>query len=395
MVFKRIRPHIVFTRRLLAAVWMGVCVLGMSCAAQAGSSGVLLHVLTWEGYTPADMVARFEREASEKYQQTVTLRIRYASHPDEYFESIRNDQADVIAPSHNILKDERYQLISRQLILPINTANIPNYRFLIPSLQYADYTTEKGQVYSVPLVHGPYELVYDADVVTDAPDSWAALWDERFHNQYAISYDYFEANIYIAALSLGIPAERIADMDTLHQHQIEQRLKDLVTHARTMWLGVDRPDDLQGCAIAASWGFPLAKLNQKRQHWKVATPKEGVTGWLDGYALTRTLRDRPLHRHIAEDWINFSISKEYQYEVMVKQIGSAPVNTEVASLLTPDEISQYLLDQPDAFKSSRILWPTLNKRERNYFRKLWDDALGTRQPTPEAEPQADDQNNLP
>jgi len=40
-----------------------------------------------------------------------------------------------------------------------------------------------------------------------------------------------------------------------------------------------------------------------------------------------------------------------------------------------DEILQFHMDDPDYFKNNIILWPTLNTRQRNFFKLLWNDAL--------------------
>ena len=336
---------------------------------------VTLNMLTWEGYSPDEQVKRFQKLVKEKYNEDLTFNITYISSADEYFEKIRRKTVDIIAPSHNIIKDQRYKLITEELILPIDIKNIPNYSKLLPTLQNADYTTVNGKLYSVPLVHGPYGLAYNVAKVPSPPESWNIFWDPKFKGKYTISSDYSEVNIYITALAAGLSPKDITDIKKLNSPEISQRLTQLIKNANNLWKGVDSADDFENNAIGAAWGFSFPELAKRGQIWKMADPKEGTTGWVDGHAITYTLRDKPKHKRIAEEWINFTISDDFQLNAIVKGIGSAPVNISIKDKMSKQEIIDFHFDDPDYFSEKRILWPTLSTRQRNFIRSLWEQAL--------------------
>ena len=48
-----------------------------------------LRVLTWEGYAPIQMRERFRQYIKGKYKINLKFDVRYVSHADEYFDSIR------------------------------------------------------------------------------------------------------------------------------------------------------------------------------------------------------------------------------------------------------------------------------------------------------------------
>lgn len=352
-------------------------VLAFSCIAFVlpSQAAITLKMLTWEGYSPDDQVARFQALMREKYQNDVKLDITYVSSADEYFTKIRSNSVDIIAPSHNVIKDARYKLIGQKLILPINLKNIPNYSKIIPSLQRAEYTTLKGEVYSVPLVHGPYGLAYNTLVFPNPPDTWMALWDPNYSGRYTLSSDYFEVNIYITALALGLGAQGMTDLKKLADPKVKKSLTALIKNANNLWEGVDTADALEPNMIGAAWGFSFPELAKRGQLWKMAEPNEGTTGWVDGHAISRTLADKPLHKKMAEEWINFTLSDQFQLEAIVRGIGSAPVNVAIKNQLSAEEVAAFHLDDPDYFKNNRILWPTLTARQRNFFKLLWQDAL--------------------
>jgi spermidine/putrescine transport system substrate-binding protein len=346
--------------------------LSFSLPSQAG---ITLNMLTWEGYSPDDQVEKFKALVKEKHNENVHLNITYVSSADEFFTKIRNNTVDIIAPSHNVIKDERYKLISNNLLLPIDLNNIPNYSKLIPSLQKAEYSTIGEKVYSVPLVHGPYGLAYNTELVSPPPESWLELWNPKHAGRYTISSDYAEVNIYVTALSLGFSADQITDIKMLTQPQVKKSLIQLIKKSNNLWEGVDTADGFEKNSLGAAWGFSFPELAKRGQTWAMAEPKEGTTGWVDGHAISRTLADKPLHKRIAEEWINFTLSDEFQLQAIVRGIGSAPVNISIKDKLTKDEIASFHLDDPDYFKNNRILWPTLSKRKRNFFNQLWQDAL--------------------
>jgi len=336
---------------------------------------ITIRLLTWKGYAPDNQVAKFQALMVKKHQLKIKMVITYITSPDDYFNNIRRGEVDIIAPSHNIIKDERYKLLSKQLLLPINLRKIPNYSKMLPALQNAEYATQGENVYHVPLVHGPYGLAYNTDKFATPPSSWNIFWNKSYQGKYAVSSDYPEVNVYVAALAEGFTKSELTDVSKLSSPAMRNRLVTLINNAGVLWEGVDSAEDFQNVFFGTAWGFAFPALLEKGQTWKMATPKEGTTGWVDGHSLTNALSGRARHKAIAEEWINFTLSDDFQLEAIVKGIGSAPVNTAIKDRLTADEISQFHLDDPDYFKNNIILWPTLNTRQRNFYKLLWNNAL--------------------
>lgn len=329
-----------------------------------------LRLLDWEGYAPPEQVKKFQALVKEEFEVDVTIKVTHVSAVDEFFKALKSKKADIIAPSHNLPKDPRYKLIQGKLTLPIDLNNVPNYKNIIPALQQAEYCTVNGKVYAIPMVYGPYGLAYNADKVTSAPDSWNILWEPKYAGQYTISKDYSEVNIFITALVMGIDRNKIGDFKAIQSSEFVAKLKKLMSNAKSMWVGVDGADDLQGLPLATAWGFSFPELKKRGENWKMASPKEGTTGWIDGWMLSHTLRNKPQLKRIAEEWLNFTLSPEFQVEVVVRGIGSAPVNLSIKDQLTPEEVKMYHVDDPDYFQKNLIPWPVLDNRSRTGFKLL-------------------------
>lgn len=181
-----------------------------------------LKMLIWEGYAPPEQVKKFEAFIKKKYGKPVKLQISHkVSDVQDFYDAIRGRRTHIISPAHNIIKDMRFGYIRKKLIMPINPDNIPNYKNVLPTLQNAPYITDdKDKVYGVPLAHGPYGLAYNTAFFGQAPESWNVLWDPAYKGKYTISRDYYEANVYITALSEGLRGEKLYDYDILKQKKI-------------------------------------------------------------------------------------------------------------------------------------------------------------------------------
>jgi len=166
-----------------------------------------LNILCWDGYASKKHTQRFEKMIKEKYTIDLKINVLNVSNPSEFFNMIRSKEVDLISPAHNLPKSERWPFISGPITLPLNLSNIPNYNNIIKKLQHSDFVSYKNKVYAVPIVYGPYGLAYNSSKIS-APKSWNAFWQAEYINQYAISADYNEANIYITAMAMGLSEKR-------------------------------------------------------------------------------------------------------------------------------------------------------------------------------------------
>lgn len=364
--------------QLSAGVALLFLVVVMSVSAVSSAGRVTLKMLVWEGYTPDELQKVFIQQMKDKHGVDVKFDVKFCVGNDDFFPALRDGTADIISPSHNVPKDKRFKLISMNLVLPLDLDKIPNYKNILPVLQKAVYCTEKGKVYAVPHVRGPYGLAYNTAIVKKAPKSWNILWDPKYKGKYAIGdADQYEHNVSATALAIGIPPAKIYDYATINTPEMQDKLVQLAANAKRMWAGVDDADTLQGLALAAVWGFSLPELKKRGEVWKIAEPKEGTTGWVDNFMINSELSKDPETLKIAYEWLNFILSDDYQvYDV--RGLACAPITTTVKAKLTVEEIAQFHLNDPSHFQKNRILWKVLKKKDRNGLKRLWEDAMKKR-----------------
>lgn len=349
----------------------------------AAENQQLLRLLVWEGYAPELQREQFRQYILAKYSVSLTLQVDYIKDAEDGFQALRLKQADIVSPAHNRINDKRFKMIDSGLLLPIDLDNIPNYTALNPSFKQLQHLVKDGTHYGLPFAWGPYGLIYNSDVFDKAPDSWNVLWDPKFHGQYSIA-DYGEINVFLTALAMGYSKAALSDFEQLNNPAFKAKLATLVSHAQSFWVGVDTADDLHQKSLASSWGFAIPELKNRGEVWRWAYPKEGVPGWIDNHVISQGLIDKPELKRIAEEWLNFTISEDFQSSVLVQALSTNPVNAATAKNATPEQRQGFYTTSLNDPKATVILMPELDRRTRNGFDNLWNQALKILPPAPTA-----------
>lgn len=338
----------------------------------------VLRLLVWEGYAPEEQRQKFQRYIKQKYDVDLELSVSYIEETEDCYRALRLKTADILSPAHNRINDSRFRMFDLGLVLPLELENIPNYANLAEQFQQLDHLTHQGRAYGAPFAWGPYGLIYNEDLVDAPPASWNALWESRYNNRFTIA-DLGEHNIYITALALGYSEDDLKSFDALNNADFKNKLGQLVRNNHNLWQGVDTAEDLQGMALATSWGFSLPELKALGKNWKWAPLQEKSPGWIDNYIISHSLKDEPIRKRIAEEWINFALSAEFQADVLVKGLSARPVNADTRGLLNEEQIENAGLANTHSVTESFILMPELDRRTRNGFDLLWDKALKEKQ----------------
>ena len=346
-----------------------------------------LRILAWEGYTPAAEIARFQSEIAQQMGVQLRVEVQYAKQFREFYDGLRAGRFDIVAPIYDIIKDESYQLIQNGLVAPVDLAHVPNYRSLLPGLQKAAYATEDGKVYAVPMVQGPYGLMYNQDRVA-TPRSWSVLWEPQNQGAYSVG-NLSNFNVLTVALTLGYQGEALFEYEVLRKDpRVLERLTALAKNSSKVWDGVDSAEDLRSLRLSAGYGFSIPQLKAMGQNWQYATPVEGSIWWVDNWVLAAALAQNPLRKRIAEAFINFTLSPRYQLEVFMRGTASFPVTLGVKALATPAEVRFFHLNDPAYLTRNRPSLHSLSKRNRNGMAHLWEMALqqAGRKPEPAGKP---------
>lgn len=276
----RVRRYFDLSRRDLlrgAAALGAVGALGMGGARKAAAATDITYI-GWEGYDTFLTGGEFDKAKGYALQKTLI------SSTDEILTKLRLDASSVDICTPYFVNDDF--LAAEDLLAPLDLSLIPNFEKIDPTIkQYAESNmTTDGKWYACPFTFGSICMLYDSTQIP-APTSWADLMKDEYKGKAAITADY-QGNIFAMARVLGI-----ANPHKMTRDELKQTTELLITLKKKHLK-----------AIAPSYGDLINMYVNKEivisQGWepvsvwigdgttvKVAYPKEGASGFIEGYAI--------------------------------------------------------------------------------------------------------------
>lgn len=372
--------------------FMGICLIlsiifGQCCSFAFAEE--VLRIKGWNGLYTKENVQKFEKYIKDKYKKPLRLEISYSSSPDEFFDALRSQDADMVSLNHAHGKTDRYNYIEKKIIIPINIKNIPNYKNIHSVYKDSGFFENNNKQYGIPYAGGVYGFYYNSKLMPETPKNWKILWNPKYKGKYSIAKDYYETNIYFTALASGFDlANDKKVFEKIDKNQdFKTKLKYLVQNADHLWEGEENADKIQNLLMSTGWGPGIAELNKRGKMWKQVNPAEGNIGYIEYYSIGYSLqpdsirlnknkakRDRIFLMKAAEEWINYSLSPEYQVNALIRDYNTYPSVKDLKQYLTPEEINNLHIDDIQ-YLNSIILWPASSIREKNMIRRWWRDAM--------------------
>jgi putative spermidine/putrescine transport system substrate-binding protein len=295
-------------------------------ATELGEGEGQVNLIAWAGYVedgsndPAvDWVSSFEEETG------CQVNVKLGNTSDEMVTLMQTGEYDGVSASG----DATLRLIASGDVAPVNTDLIPNYADVFPDLKDRPHNTVAGKNYGVPHGRGANLLMWRSDVVTEAPDSWGAVFDPN--SPYKGKVTAYDSPIYIADAALylmktqpdlGITnpyelddAQFQAAVDLLKQQNgIIGKYWSLYTDEQAAFTSGDS-------VLGTTWQVIANLLNAEKVPIETTLPKEGATGWSDTWMISSKAKN-PNCMYL---WMNHIISPEANAAV-AEWFGEAPSN---------------------------------------------------------------------
>lgn len=267
--------------------------LGLT-AAQADT----LRLLTWGGYAPEEVIAKFEAETGHKVEVTT-------SNNEEMIAKLRATNGggfDLAQPSQDRITSAQEEF---GIYKPIDMSKVTEAQF-IPSMLSATAanTTFEGEVYGLPHVWGTSGLVVNTAMAGEVKD-YVDLCDASIAGK--VSYRLKRPTLIGFAYSLGLdPFAAYSDADAYKGilDQVEAKLTECKPNVKTYWGGGDEIKNLlrSGEVVASmAWDTGGWQLNADNPDITFVAPASGALGWIDTFVLP----SRGSADDAAYDWINF------------------------------------------------------------------------------------------
>ena len=322
-----------------------------------------LNLVAWPGYAEdgsndpkVDWVHPFEQKTGCK------VNIKIGNTSDEMVQLMRTGQYDGVSASG----DATLRLIYAGDVAPVNTKLVPNYDTISSFLKDKPWNSVNGQMYGIPHGWGANLLMYNTDVVKNAPDTWGAVFPGA--PEYKGKVTAYDSPIYIADAALYLsktkPELGIKNPYSLTEDQLNAAadlLKDQHANIGENWS--DYTKAVQAfesgtSVIGTSWQV-IANMLQSDNKVKIATvlPKEGSTGWSDTWMVSSKAKN-PTCMYKWMDWIT---SPEVNAQV-AEYFGEAPAQTKACEF-TSDKNFCATYHATDAAYAEKIsYWTTPQKQ---------------------------------
>ena len=315
----------------------------------AALSGTL-NALCWEGYTDEAFVKSFTKETG------VEVRSTFIGSNDELIAKLRGapEQYDLISPS----SDTTELLIEADQVQPISLESVPNAQTTFEFFRTAPNVNVGGELYGVPMCWGFIPIIYDADVIKQAPDSWEALWDPQYEGKVSVWQDI--ALIWSTALLLGFEDPYNLTDDQLEE--VRAKLIEQKPNVRKYWTTAGELTNLfsnREVVIGMSFGgLTATQLQSQGRNVQEAIPKESATSWFDNWMIPAKAQNPDA----ALAFLNHIHKPEVQKQI-AEVTGYGICNENAVDLVDKAYAQAYRLDDP-GFISDLEYWQRVPERQK-------------------------------
>lgn len=263
--------------------------------ASLGLQGTTVNVYNWGEYISdgaegsMDVVGEFERLTGAKVNYT-----NFESNENMYSKlSGGGVSYDVITPSDYMVD----RLIDEELLDEIDYDNIPNMKYIREDCLNLPFDPE--QKYSVCFNTGHTVLIYNKELVDEVPDSWTALWDEKYRDK-VLMFNNSRDAFAIAQAILGQSLNTTDEEDWNAAAELLAQQKDKVNPVYVM----DEVFNLMESgeyALATYYAGDYVLMNENNENLGFVFPKEGVNSFYDAFCIPKCTQNKKG----AEAFINF------------------------------------------------------------------------------------------
>jgi spermidine/putrescine transport system substrate-binding protein len=320
------------------------------------SSAERLIVYDWSMADRPEFHAKF----LEKYKD-LPPRITYLADDAEAYGKIKAGFAfDIVHPCSQF-----FELYAENgLIQPLDTSRIERWGDLAPSI--AGLGKINGKQYVMPYDWGYESIVVRTDKVAEVPDSWEDLWDPQYKG-HVVLFDAPDPAQVFTSLALKLdPWNTTSDQSK----QIQEKLNGLKSNVFTYWTDFNEIQQLisSGDAwISANvWTDAYAVLKSKGLPVKYITPKEGMIGWMCGYAISSKTKNVDM----AYDYLNALLDPTSH--ATYGDMYACGVSSSVAlSLMDQEQVQLMQLDKLD-LQERTVFYKSWTEEQRKNITERWN-----------------------
>lgn len=323
--------------------------------------GTILNVYNWGEYISdgSEGTLDVNKEFEKRYGITVNYS-NYESNENMY-NKLQSGGAnyDVIIPSDYMIA----KLIEEDMLAELDFSNIPNYKYVLE--KYRGLYYDPDDKYTVPYTVGMVGLIYNTKIVKEAPDSWGALWDERYAGEILMFNNPRDAfGVAQCYLGQSINTESVEDWDKAIKALKEQN------HLVSSYVMDEVFNKMENgeAALAPYYAGDFLTMYDVNPDLAFVYPKEGVNFFVDAMCVPKNAENK----EAAELYINFMLEEEIAV-ANANYICYASPHFNVLESDDYDLKGEPVL-YPDEENTPRTeMFENLDYETQNYMNMLWNE----------------------
>lgn len=295
---------------------------------------ITINVYNWGEYISEGSDGK-SLDVNSEFEKLTGIKVNYLNFAtnEELYAKIKSGGSDydVIIPSDYMIS----RMIEEDMLEKLDFDNIPNQANI--SKKFLNMAYDKTNEYSVPYMWGTVGIVYNKTMVDEVPDSWNALWDERYAGNILMFSNPRDA-FGIAMLKLGYSVNS-TDPVEIEEAAAELRNQKPLVSAYVMDEIFDKMEGGEA-ALAPYYAGDAITMMSENENLAFAVPKEGTNLFSDAMCIPKGARNK----EAAELYINFMSEGEV-----------ALANCEYIGYSSPNDAALALMD--DEMKENPIAYP--------------------------------------
>jgi spermidine/putrescine-binding protein len=247
-----------------------------------------LNLFVWTEYIPTEWKECFELIYGVKINHD-----EYSSNEEMYAKlSAGGTSFDLILPTDYIIS----LMISQDMLQKWDKNKLGIMDNIDPD--FKDLPFDPGNEYTIPYMSGTDAIIFNADRVTNPPDSWDDLWNPEYAGRLVLLDDP-RVVIGFTLLTLGY------DLNTKDPQQLEEaktKLLELIPNVKLFDSDSPKTALIAGDVdLGNVWNGEAFTAQQEDPAFKYVFPTEGVILWQDNWAIPASAP----HLDAVYAWVNY------------------------------------------------------------------------------------------
>lgn len=315
--------------------------------------GVSINVYNWGLYISDGSDESVD--VLSAFQELTGIKVNYTTYDtnESMYAKLKSGGAnyDVIVPSDYMIG----KMVNEDMLEPLDMENIPNFARIGRSYKAQSYDPQ--DTYSVPYMWGLVGIVYNSTMVSEAPDSWAALWDEQYANS-VLMFNNSRDAFAIAAkkLDMSLNPRSTEDVNRIAE---ELKTQKYVVQAYVMDEIFDKMEGGEA-ALAPYYAGDAIVMMEENPDLGFVIPKEGTNYFVDAMCIPKGSKNKEAAEmfinYMCEvdvgaancDFIGYSTPIDAVRELLPEELANSPIAYPSAEVLANTETFEALPDEINA-----------------------------------------------